>query len=55
VTRSRQDFEAKQRRGGGNARHTRVLSEEVWSRFQDGQIDTSIHDFISSINKKNTI
>jgi hypothetical protein len=49
VTRSRQDFEAKQRRGGGNARHTRVLSEEFWSRFQDGQIDTSIHDFIKLI------
>jgi len=49
VTRSREDFLAKQKRGGGNKRDNSKLTEQFWSRFQGGQVDTSIHDFIRLI------
>jgi hypothetical protein len=49
ITRSREDFEAKQRRGGGNNRGSAKLTEQFWSRFQGGQIDTSIKDLIKLI------
>lgn len=51
VTRSREDFEAKRKRGGGNKRGSVKLTEGFWSRFQGGQIDTSIKDFINLIKQ----
>lgn len=51
VTRSREDFDAKVKRGGGNARHTRTLTEANWERFQGGRIDTSIKDFLKKVIK----
>lgn len=52
VTRSKEDFDAKVKRGGGNARHTRVLTNAYWERFQGGRIDTSIKDFLKNYIKK---
>lgn len=49
ITRSREDFEEKRKRGGGNTKGNKKHTEEFWLRFQGGQIDTSIKDFIKLI------
>jgi hypothetical protein len=49
ITRSREDFEAKQNRGGGNSRDNTKLTEQFWSRFQCGPHETSIKEFIKLI------
>ena len=51
VTRSRADFEAKRKRGGGNKRDNVKLTEGFWLRFQEGQIDNSIKNFINLIKQ----
>jgi hypothetical protein len=51
VTRSREDFKAKVKRGGENFRNGSVLDESYWNRFQGGTKDTSIRDFIKRLIK----
>jgi hypothetical protein len=49
VTRSREEYEEKRKRGDGNVIGGAKLTEQFWSRFQGGQIDTSIKDLIKLI------
>ncbi len=51
VTRSREDFELKRKRGGGNTRKSTKLTEEFWNRFQGGKKDLSIHNLLKRISK----
>jgi len=51
VTRSREDFELKRKRGGGNARTSSKLTEGFWDRFQNGKKETSILDFLKRIEE----
>ena len=51
VTRSREDFELKRKRGGGNARSSSKLTEAFWERFQNGEKETSILDFLKRIEE----
>ena len=46
VTMSREDFEDKRKRGGGNLRNSVKLTEEFWERFQNGKPNTDILDFL---------
>ena len=52
VTRSRQDFENKRKRGGGNIRSSKKLTEEFWDRFQNGIIDTSLLELKKKLSLK---
>lgn len=50
VVKSRQDFERKKRRGGGNIRNSNKLSESFWSRFQgNGEVDKTIIDLYNKL------
>lgn len=51
VTRSREDFELKRKRGGGNARTSSKLTEAFWERFQGTENETSILDFLKRIGE----
>lgn len=46
VTRSREDFDQKRLRGGGNIRHGTKCTEAFWSRFQGGKKDNAILEFL---------
>tara|TARA_R100000908_G_scaffold57775_1_gene33715 strand:- start:149 stop:922 length:774 start_codon:yes stop_codon:yes gene_type:complete len=51
ITRSREDFEHKKKRGGGNAREKRIstLTEDFWNKFQGGKQDLSLHKLLHRI------
>lgn len=49
VTRSREDFEDKRRRGGGNIRNSNKLTESFWNRFQNGKPDTTIIELVKTL------
>jgi hypothetical protein len=49
VTLSREDFEDKRKRGGGNMRNSNKLTEDFWNRFQNGKINRDILDFLKRI------
>jgi len=51
VTRSREDFELKRKRGGGNIRTSTKLTEGFWNRFQNGKREVSILNFLKRIGK----
>ena len=50
VTLSREDFEDKRKRGGGNCRNSDKLTESFWNRFQGGRKNTDILDFLKRIS-----
>jgi hypothetical protein len=50
VTLSRDDFEDKRKRGGGNMRNSNKLTEDFWNRFQNGKRNTDILEFLKRIS-----
>ena len=52
VTRSRQDFEEKRKRGGGNIRHSTKLTEQFWNRFQGGKEERALLQLLERIKRK---
>lgn len=51
ITRSREDFEIKIKRGGGNNKKNHKMNESVWNNFQKGSEDRSIQELLLKIKK----
>jgi hypothetical protein len=49
IVRSREDFELKLKRGGGNNKKNHKMNESVWESFQRGSTDTAIHNLLNRI------
>tara|TARA_R110000824_G_scaffold373665_1_gene564064 strand:+ start:116 stop:916 length:801 start_codon:yes stop_codon:yes gene_type:complete len=55
VTRSREDFELKRKRGGGNTLNSKKLTEGFWNRFQNGTEETLIIDILYQLQKNKKV
>lgn len=53
VTRSREEFEYKKIRGGGNTRKNDKLTEKFWNKYQNGVLDLTIINYINFKKKIN--
>ena len=50
ITRSKQDFELKLQRGGGNNKKNHNITKDNWKDFENGHLDLSIHEYINRLS-----